>query len=142
MFINGTPTYSRNGEKQSTGLLSGRVARDGELLTTQSGKEIGFASVPAYSKQDGTTVWLTVKGWGHWARVVASARKGDSLFAVGRIDSREYNGKTYNDLVADYVFVSRASDPAPAPAPAARPGVNVSAADFAEIDEEDGELPF
>lgn len=139
MFINGVPTYSKNGVKQSTGLLSGRVARDGELLHTQSGKRVGSASVPAYERQDGTTVWLTVKGWGHWADVVASARKGDSLFAVGRIDSREYNGKTYNDLVADYAFVSRTSA---AQTSTPQTGVNVSAADFAEIDGEDGNLPF
>lgn len=138
MFVPGTPTYSKNGEKQTTGLLAGRVARDGELLTTQSGKEIGSASVPAYNQKDGTTAWLTVKGWGHWARVVASARKGDSLLAVGRIDSREYNGKIYNDLVADYVFISRSGGQ---PAAASTSGVNVSAADFGEV-EDDGDLPF
>lgn len=138
MFVNGTPTYSKEGKKQNTGLLAGRAAKDGELLTTRSGKQVGSVSVPAYDRQDGTTAWLTVKGWGHWARVVASARKGDAVLAAGRIDSRDYEGRTYNDLVADYACVSHS---AAGTAAAASSGVPVNADDFAEI-EDDGELPF
>lgn len=137
MFINGCPTYTKEGRKQPTGLLAGRAAKDGEMLVTRSGNEVGSVSVPAYEKSDGTTAWLTVKGWGHWAKVVASARKGDAILAVGRIDSRDYEGRTYNDLVVDYVCVSHST----AGTAAASSGVPASADDFAEI-EDDGELPF
>ncbi len=139
MFISGLPTYDREGKKLQTGLVCGRASRDGEIHTTKSGKEVGSVSVPAYDKQDGTTSWLTVKGWGHWARLLANARKGDSVFAVGRVESRDYEGKTYNDLVVDYACVSastagqasaQSSYAAPAPTD-----------NFAEI-EDDGELPF
>ena len=71
MFINGLPTYSKEGKKLQTGLI------------------------------------------------------------VGRVESHDYEGKTYNDLVADYVCVS-ASTAGQAPAPTDN---------FAEI-EDDGELPF
>lgn len=139
MFIPGLPTYSKEGKKLHTGLIVGRAAKDGQIYSTQSGKEVGSVSVPAYDKQDGTTSWLTVKGWGHWARLLANAHKGDSVFAVGRVESRDYEGKTYNDLVVDYACVSastagqataQSSYAAPAPTD-----------NFAEI-EDDGELPF
>ena len=139
MFINGLPTYSKEGKKLQTGLIVGRAAKDGQIYATQSGKEVGSVSVPAYDKQDGTTAWLTVKGWGHWARLLANARKGDSVFAVGRVESHDYEGKTYNDLVADYVCVSAST----AGQTTAQSAYSAPAAtdNFAEI-EDDGEFPF
>lgn len=139
MFINGLPTYSKEGKKLQTGLIVGRAAKDGQIYATQSGKEVGSVSVPAYDKQDGTTAWLTVKGWGHWARLLASVHKGDSVFAVGRVESHDYEGKTYNDLVADYVCVS-ASTAGQAPAQSAY-AAPAPTDNFTEI-EDDGELPF
>lgn len=134
MFINGAPTYNKEGKKIPTGLLAGRAAKDGDIHATNSGKTVGSVSVPAYSNADGTTVWLTVKGWGHWARLLANCRKGDAIIAAGRIESREYNGQTYNDLVADYVCVSSSGDASAPPAYAAPGG-------FAEM-EDDGDFPF
>jgi single-stranded DNA-binding protein len=139
MFINGLPDCNREGVQQKTGLICGRAAKDGQIYATQSGKEVGSVSVPAYDKQDGTTAWLTVKGWGHWARLLANVRKGDSVFAVGRVESHDYEGKTYNDLVADYVCVS-ASTAGQAPAQSAY-AAPAPTDNFAEI-EDDGELPF
>ena len=137
MFIPGLPTYSKEGKKLQTGLIAGRAAKDGQIYATQSGKEVGSVSVPGYDKQDGTTAWLTVKGWGHWARLLANVRKGDSVFAIGRVESHDYEGKTYNDLVADYVSASTAGQ---ATAQSAYSGP-APADNFAEI-QDDGELPF
>lgn len=134
MFINGVPTYSKEGKKVLTGLIAGRVARDGEIFATRSGKSVGSVSVPAYDRPDGTTAWITVKGFGHWAHLVASARKGDSLWAIGRIESRDYEGKTYTDLVADYVCVAAATSTRSEASDSANNG-------FEEIPD-DGELPF
>lgn len=139
MFINGLPDYNREGVQQKTGLICGRAAKDGQIYATQSGKEVGSVSVPAYDKQDGTTAWLTVKGWGHWARLLANVRKGDSVFAVGRVESHDYEGKTYNDLVADYVCVS-ASTAGQTPTQSAY-AAPAPTDNFTEI-EDDGELPF
>lgn len=139
MFINGLPDCNWEGVPQKTGLICGRAAKDGQIYATQSGKEVGSVSVPAYDKQDGTTAWLTVKGWGHWARLLANVRKGDSVFAVGRVESHDYEGKTYNDLVADYVCVS-ASTAGQTPAQSAY-AAPVPTDNFTEI-EDDGELPF
>ena len=41
MFINGLPTYSKEGKKLQTGLIVGRAAKDGQIYATQSGKEVG-----------------------------------------------------------------------------------------------------
>ena len=139
MFINGLPDYNREGVQQKTGLICGRAAKDGQIYATQSGKEVGSVSVPAYDKQDGTTAWLTVKGWGHWARLLANVRKGDSVFAVGRVESHDYEGKTYNDLVADYVCVS-ASTAGQTPTQSAY-AAPAPTDNFTEI-EDDWELPF
>ena len=139
MFISGLPTYSKEGKKLQTGLIAGRAAKNGQIYATQSGKEVGSVSVPAYDKQDGTTAWLTVKGWGHWARLLAGVHKGDSVFAVGRIESRDYEGKIFNDLVAEYVCVS-ASTAGQSTAQSSYTAPT-SSGDFSEI-EDDGELPF
>lgn len=37
MYIPGTPDYSREGEKRSTGLFAGLTSQDGELRTTKEG---------------------------------------------------------------------------------------------------------
>lgn len=134
MFISGAPTYNKEGKKVLTGLIAGRVARDGEIFATRSGSSVGSASVPAYDRPDGTTAWITVKGFGHWAHLVASAQKGDSILALGRIESRDYEGKTYTDLVVDYVCVAAAAS-------ARSEASGVANNGFAEITD-DGELPF
>ena len=38
MFINGLPTYSKEGKKLQTGLICGHAAKDGQIYATQSGK--------------------------------------------------------------------------------------------------------
>ena len=139
MFISGLPDYDKNGQAVKTGLFAGRVIKDGSLYTTNSGKEVGSVDVIAYHRKDSTAAFLTVKGWGHMARQVSELSKGDPVLAAGRLENREYNGKTYMDLTADFILAGQET-------PFSR-GVDVSAADFhdqgfAPIEEEDGELPF
>ena len=138
MFINGLPDYDRNGNEVKTGLVIARATCDGDIRITSSGKEVGSISVRAYGRKDGTAAFLTVKGWGKLARQLSVMVKGDRVIAAGRLESREYSGKTYTDLVADYVWPTVKESHFPIQSG----GVNVSAADFAEIGEEDGELPF
>ena len=138
MFINGLLDYDRNGKEVKTGLVIAKATCDGDIRVTGTGKEIGSISVRAYGRKDGTAAFLTVKGWGKLGRQLSTMVKGDRVIAAGRLESREYNGKAYTDLVADYVWPT---EPAPH-FPIQSGGVNVSAADFAEISEEDGELPF
>lgn len=138
MFINGLPDYDRNGKEIQTGLVIAKATCDGDIRVTGTGKEVGSISVRAYGRKDGTAAFLTVKGWGKLGRQLSIMVKGDRVIAAGRLESREYNGKTYTDLVADYVWPTEKEPHFPVQGG----GVNVSAEDFSEISEEDGNLPF
>ena len=136
MFINGLPTYSKEGKKLQTGLIVGRAAKDAQIFTSKTGTVIGSVSVAAYNKPDGTTVWMTVKGFGSMGRAIASASKGDPIIAVGRVEPRDYEGKVYIDFIAEWASVGAQR----IDVRTAAPPMN-SSGGFAEI-EDDGELPF
>lgn len=137
MFINGLPDCNREGVQQKIGLICGRCAKDAQIFTSKSGTVIGSVSVPAYNKPDGTTVWMTVKGFGSMGRVIASASKGDPIIAVGCVESRDYEGKVYIDFIAEWASVGAQRIDART---AAAPPMN-SSGGFKEI-QDDGELPF
>ena len=137
MFVQGLPDYDKNGQAVKTGLFAGRAIKDGSLYTTNSGKEIGSVDVIAYHRKDSTAAFLTIKGWGPMARQVSKLSKGDSVLAAGRLENREYNGKTHTDLTADFILAGQET-------PFSR-GVDVSADDFQELTQDDTEredLPF
>lgn len=136
MYFNSVKDY-RDGQAIQTGMVIGFVTKDGEMRTTNSGKEVGSCSVKAYSKEDGSAAFLTVKGWGHLAQRLANVKKGDTILAAGRLDPREYNGKTYTDLVADFALV----DSKEATVPNGVATIAQRAQAFNEI-EDDGDLPF
>ena len=141
MFINGLPDYDRNGKEVKTGLVIARATCDGDIRVTGTGKEVGSISVRAYGRKDGTAAFLTVKGWGKLGRELSKLVKGDTVVAAGRLESREYNGKTYTDLVADFILPAGGdakSGSFPLPPGAA---VDVPADDFSEL-ENPGALPF
>ena len=137
MFIQGLTDYDKNGQAVKTGLFAGQAVKDGSLYTTNSGKEVGSVSVIAYHRKDSTAAFLTVKGWGGLARKVSSVNKGDSLLAAGRVETHEYNGKTFTELTADFIVAGQET-------PFSR-GVDVPADDFQELPQDDTEredFPF
>lgn len=88
-------------------VISGRVTKDIELKTTQSGKEVCSFSIAqniGYGDSQHTKYWNIVC-WGNQAKNVANnCRKGKDITVVGRLDIREYeyNGekKTTEEIVA------------------------------------------
>ena len=140
MFINGLPDYDRNGKEVKTGLIIAKATCDGDIRVTGTGKEIGSISVRAYGRKDGTAAFLTVKGWGKLGRQLSVIVKGDWVIAAGRLESREYNGKTYTDLVADWALPSNGGTSVRFPIPQDE-AVDVSADEFSEL-ENPGALPF
>ena len=60
------------------------------------------------------------------------------------METREYNGKTYTDMLVDLLLIPGdvASNRAALENRMAYAGYNAGGSDFAEIGEEDGELPF
>ncbi len=138
-----------NGQPRNNYLLQGRACRDAENCPL-NGKDHCRVSVAAMQLEDGTTIFVSVHGWRERAIEVEVVEKGDSVFAIGTLSVREHNGTTYYDLDAEYIACSSH----PKSARAVTRGVDVSAADFgdtdndpvlppfAEIEEEDAHLPF
>ena len=145
MYIKGIPDYSRDGKQKETGLFAGLVSQDGELKRTQNGKEFGSASVRAFNRKDGTAAFMTIKSFGDYSRLIANLRKGDRILCAGTVESREYNGKTYTDMLVDFIVASDIMPPA-ASVPAENRAAltqRMESAGFAEItQEENAELPF
>ena len=144
MYIKGITDYSKNGEARETGLYAGLVSQDGELKRTQNGKEFGSASVRAFNRKDGTAAFMTIKSFGDYSRLIANLRKGDRILCAGTVESREYNGKNYTDMLVDFMMTSDTIPAASAPAEnRAALTQRMESAGFAEITpEEDAELPF
>lgn len=143
MYIKGVPDYSKDGKQKETGLFAGLVSQDGELKQTQNGKEFGSASVRAFNRKDGTAAFMTIKSFGDYSRLIANLRKGDHILCAGVIDIREYNGKTYTDMLVDFLMASDAMPAAPSPAEnRAALTKRMDSAGFSEMMDGDSELPF
>ena len=144
MYIKGITDYNKQGESRETGLFAGLVSQDGELKQTQNGKEFGSASVRAFNRKDGTAAFMTIKSFGGYSRLIANLRKGDRILCAGTVESREYNGKTYTDMLVDFMMTSDTIPAASAPAEnRAALTQRMESAGFAEITpEEDAEIPF
>ena len=144
MYIKGITDYNKQGESRETGLFAGLVSQDGELKRTQNGKEFGSASVRAFNRKDGTAAFMTIKSFGDYSRLIANLRKGDRILCAGTVESREYNGKTYTDMLVDFMMTSDTIPAASAPAEnRAALTQRMESAGFAEITpDENAELPF
>jgi len=106
MYLKGIKDYDRQGKARETGVFAGPVSRDGELRRSQNGKTYGQISVRAFGRQDGTAAFMTLKSFSDAdARRIAALHKGDRIFAAGVVDSRDYNGKTYTDMLVDLLLV-------------------------------------
>ena len=143
-------------------ILMGRLARDPELRRTGSGIAVTsfrLACDRDFKSQSGEkeTDWIDVVAWRNTAEFVSKYfTKGRLAIVEGRLQTRDWTDKDGNkrvatEVVADNVYFGDskrdgASDYGAVPAysapsrPAAAPMGGHS--DFAEIGEEDGELPF
>lgn len=145
MYIKGIKDYSKDGTERETGLFIGPVTQDGELRTTGNGKRYACASVRAFNRKDGTAAFMTIKTFSdRYIPILSELCKGDRILAAGVVETREYNGKQYTDMLLDFLTTEPdaafSGGAAAAPSYAAPAGQSNSG--FAEIGEEDGELPF
>lgn len=95
-------------------MVVGYVPKDAELKKVgQNNSSKTSFSIKASEKTlpDGKkeAQWTNCVAWHEMARICAGFKKGDVVMAVGKIESREYNGKTYKDLVVE--FAVKASVP-------------------------------
>ena len=131
-------------------ILMGRLTRDPELRRTQSGTSVASFSLAVerdFKSQSGEkeTDFIDIVAWRNTADFVSK------YFTKGRLQIRDWTDKDGGkrrsaEVIADNVYFGdskRDGDSGTSGGyhPAGRP-VDVSANDFAEIGEEDGELPF
>lgn len=149
MYIKGITDYGKDGKTRETGLFAGPCTQDGELRQTNSGKSVGSVSVRAFNRKDGSAAFLTIKTFSEEdARRIAALKKGDRIMAAGTVESRDYNGKTYTDLLADFIMTPAAFNAAENRAAlegrmdAAGFDNGKGGNDFQDLGDDDGELPF
>lgn len=126
--------------------LMGRIGRDLELKKTNSGVSVvSFPLAVDRNGKDAGTDWIDVVAWRGTAEVLCSyADKGRMIGVEGRLQMRDWTDKNGNkrrsaEVQADSVYFadSRGGNSAPA-----KDAAEVSVGGFAEVSEDDGELPF
>lgn len=133
-------------------VLMGRLTRDPELRRTGSGTAVTSFSLAVdrdFKSQSGEkeTDFIDIVAWKSTAEFVSRYfTKGRMAVVEGRLQIRDWTDKDGSkrrtaEVVADNVYFgdSRTSEGSNAPAYATPTNKN---SDFAEIGEEDGELPF
>lgn len=129
--------------KDGSVMVCGGCSKDAELQLVgekQSrkctvGVAVGRSSTEFDQNGRPKTIWCNVVAWHGLASILSMAKKGDPVLVIGKINNREYNGKTYTDLEAEYVSVASVSAVANNPAIPAQ-DLNLEEA------EDDGQLPF
>ena len=139
--------------------LMGRLVADPELRTTPSGVTVATLRLACdrdfKNKQTGEkeTDFINVVVWRQTAEFVSRRfTKGRMAVVEGRLQIRPYtdregNKRTAAEVVAEHVYFGdsqRDGDSANTSQVYQRPsgGVDVSGDDFADLEGEDGELPF
>ncbi len=143
-------------------IIMGRLARDPELRRTQSGVSVTSFRIACdrdFKSQSGEkeTDWIDVVAWRNTAEFVSKYfTKGRMAIVEGRLQTRDWTDKDGNkrtavEVVADNVYFGDSKRDgqgggydAPSYAAPASGGYAPAAGgnQFAEIDEEDGDLPF
>lgn len=130
-------------------IIAGFVAQDSEMKTSQNNKtytrwSVKVGTKPAQNQNDrGEAIWTNCMAWHDLARYAANIKKGDSVMCVGKIETNDYNGKTYKTLNCEYINImgkAAAAGATPQQAPAAAADNDILA-QFEEI-LGDGEVPF
>jgi hypothetical protein len=138
MYIKGLTEFDKKGNEVKTACIFGKATKDGEVKKTGTGKNIASVSVKAYGKKDGGAEFVTVKAWdGPFLKPIGNTEKGDAMMACGRLEEREYNGKTYVDMIVDYYM----RVPANGDSAENFGALSERVSSFNESDD-DGELPF
>ena len=137
-------------------ILQGRATRDAELRRTGSGTAVSSFSLAVdrnFKSQSGEKEvdFVDIVSWKNTAEFAGKyVKKGRMVIVEGRLQIRDWTDKEGNkrrsaEVVADNVYFgdSKRDDSGGYSAPGYGAPAPVDAhSDFAEIGEEDGELPF
>ena len=131
-----------------TWMAVGNATKDAELkYVGEKQSAMTTFSLACGKRPDTTTVFANCKAWRGVAELAAGISKGDAVCCIGKIEEREYNGKTYSTLVCEWLNVARRTGSTTASklddflSRAASAGVDVHVTD-GELEESDDALPF
>ena len=121
-------------------MVTGVCQVEPETSRTSKGTLRCTASLVVGEREDGdgkgSGVWANLTAWGTNAAVLSAVGKGDSVLAVGQLQSWERDGRTYKALsIGRYGFVCTGAVPDHVSSTSAQPP------QLTELDD-DGELPF
>ena len=140
-------------------VIMGRLTRDPELRYTRSEKPVANFTLAVdrdsvdKNTRERETDFLDVVAWNATAEFVSKYfSKGSMAVVSGRLQIKEWTDRDGNkrksaEIMASNVYFGEAKAKESGPRPAGRP-VGVSAEDydtrnpFAELDDDDGELPY
>lgn len=125
--------------------LMGRIGRDLELKKTNSGVSVvSFPLAVDRNGKDGGTDWIDCVAWRGTAEVLCNyAGRGRLIGVEGRLQMRDWTDKNGNkrrsyEVQADSVYFADSRNDTAAPQYAAES----AAGGFAEVSEDESELPF
>jgi len=133
-------------------MISGFVAKYAEMKTSQNGKtytkwSVKVATKPSQNPNErGEAVWTNCIAWHDQARAAGAIKKGDSVFCIGKLETNDYEGKTYKTLNCEYINImgKGAAAPAPAQEPATANTDSMAYSNLSDFEEilSDGDVPF
>ncbi len=130
-----------------TWICNGNATKDAEMkLVGEKQSAMTTFSLACGKRPDESTIFANCKAWRGVAELAANIAKGDAVCCIGKIEEREYNGKTYSTLVCEWLNVAKPVISAGKESlgnfltRAASAGVDVRVDDGDLSD--DGELPF
>lgn len=139
--------------------LTGRLGRDPELKTTNSGKSVTSFSLAVQDGKD-RTYWLPIVAWEKTADFICRYfRKGDGIEITGKVTERKYEDRDGNkrsvvEVVAMNVGFPQGKSSAENGAESGYSASNVKQGNFsgnsrnaaysaaADVSVDDGDLPF
>ena len=87
-------------------IVVGKATKDAEFkLVGEKQSPVCSFSLNVGKRQDTTTIFANCKAWYGLAQLSKNISKGDTVIAIGKTESREYNGKTYTDLIAEWLNI-------------------------------------
>ena len=135
-------------------IIQGRLCSDVELRRTNNGTAVASVTLAVdrdFKSQDGSreTDFISVVAWRSTAEFAAKYfTKGRIAVVEGKLQIRDWTDKDGNkrrnsEVIADNLYFGDSrSDNASGGHQAAKAPVNVDAEDFAEVEDDDSDLPF
>ena len=121
-------------------IVAGKAIKEAEYkIVGAKNSPVCSFSLNVGKRKDTTTIFVNCKAWYGLANYSKNIQKGDNVIVIGHTEDREYNGKTYTDLVAEWINFVGNEDACAEIAPS---GVAYPKAVKFEEAPNDGDLPF